>query len=49
MLKKSKKNNLDVNTRIVEELLSKSDPSELFGRDGIFNQLKKQIVERIGE
>ncbi len=49
MLKKSKINNLDVNTRIVEELLSKADPSELFGRDGIFNQLKKQIVERVLE
>ena len=49
MLKKSEINNLDVNTRIVEELLSKADPSELFGRDGIFNQLKKQIVERVLE
>jgi len=39
----------DVNEQIVEELLSKADPSELFGRDGLFNQLKKQIVERVLE
>ena len=49
MLKKSEINNLEVNSKIVEELLSKANPSELFGRDGIFNQLKKQIVERVLE
>jgi len=49
MLKKSEINKLDVNNKIVEELLSKADPSELFGKDGIFNQLKKQIVERVLE
>ncbi|WP_341758736.1 IS256 family transposase [Candidatus Tisiphia endosymbiont of Ditula angustiorana] len=32
---------------LVEELLSKANPSELFGRDGLFQQLKKQIVEKI--
>jgi putative transposase len=37
----------DINSQLVEELLSKTDPSELFGRDGLFQQLKKQIVERV--
>lgn len=37
----------DITNRIVEELLSKADPSELFGRDGLFQQLKKQIVEKV--
>ena len=49
MLKKSASKTIDINTEIVEELLSKSEPSELFGKDGIFNQLKKQIVERVLE
>lgn len=33
--------------KIVEELLAKADPSKLFGREGLFNQLKKQIVEKV--
>jgi len=33
--------------KIVEELLSKANPEELFGKDGLFQQLKKQIVERV--
>lgn len=33
--------------KIVEELLAKADPSKLFGREGLFNQLKKQIVEKM--
>lgn len=49
MLKKTASKTIDINTQIVEELLSKSEPSELFGKDGIFNQLKKQIVERVLE
>ena len=36
-------------TKLVEELLSKSDPKDIFGKDGIFNQLKKQIVEKVLE
>lgn len=35
--------------KLVEELLAKADPQELFGRSGIFEQLKKQIVERVLE
>ncbi|WP_342271942.1 IS256 family transposase [Candidatus Tisiphia endosymbiont of Parasteatoda lunata] len=41
------KDTLDISNQLVEELLSKADPSELFGRDGLFQQLKKQIVEKI--
>jgi putative transposase len=41
------KDTLKVSNQLVEELLSKADPSELFGRDGLFQQLKKQIVEKI--
>lgn len=47
MLKKSRSKEIDVNAKIVEELLSKTNPSELFGKDGLFNQLKKQIVANI--
>lgn len=39
----------DVNQKILEELFSKEDPSQLFGKDGLFNQLKKQIVVRVLE
>lgn len=40
-------NNRSVTNKIVEELLSKADPSELFGNRGLFEQLKKQIVDRV--
>lgn len=40
-------NNISLTNKIVEELLSKANPSELFGKDGLFQQLKKQIVERV--
>jgi putative transposase len=49
MARKASKKVEDVNSKIIEELLSKGDPRELFGKDGIFNQLKKQIVERVLE
>lgn len=49
MAKKLEQEEVNINTKLVEELLSKADPSELFGRDGLFNQLKKQIVERVLE
>lgn len=40
----------EVNTKkLVEELLTKADPSKIFGREGLFNQLKKQLIERILE
>jgi putative transposase len=55
MSKKSKKidqeiesiNQINLTNKIVEELLSKADPKELFGRDGLFQKLKKKIVERV--
>lgn len=55
MSKKTKKidqqidsiNQINLTNKIVEELLSKANPGELFGRDGLFQQLKKQIVERV--
>jgi len=40
-------NQVNLTNKIVEELLSKSNPAELFGKDGLFQQLKKQIVERV--
>lgn len=51
----SKKLKLDIEdpniatNKLVEDLLSKADPSELFGREGLFNKLKKQIVEKVLE
>ena len=55
MSKKSKKidqqidsiNQINLTNKIVEELLSKANPDELFGKDGLFQQLKKRIVERV--
>lgn len=49
MAKKLVTKESDINTKLVEELLSKADSSELFGRDGLFTQLKKQIVDRVLE
>lgn len=37
----------EITNKLVEELLAKADPNELFGRNGVFEQLKKQIVERV--
>ncbi|ASX27921.1 transposase [Rickettsia sp. MEAM1 (Bemisia tabaci)] len=37
----------DINNKLVEEILSQSNPKELFGKDGLFQQLKKRLVERI--
>ena len=55
LLKKLKKidqeidsiNQINLTNKIVEELLSKANPDELFGKDGLFQQLKKRIVERV--
>lgn len=38
-----------VTGKLVEELVAKANPKELFSRNGIFDQLKKQIVERVLE
>ena len=55
MSKKTKKidqqidsiNHINLTNKIVEELLSKANPGEIFGKDGLFQKLKKQIVERV--
>lgn len=47
MKKQPDQKNQGINERLVEELLEKVDPSELFGRDGLFQQLKKRVVERV--
>lgn len=35
--------------KLVSEILSQSDPSEIFGKEGIFQGIKKQIVNKILE
>ena len=35
--------------KAVTELLSQSDPSQIFGKEGIFQELKKQLVNKILE
>ena len=51
MAKKASKKADDVNQKIEEELLSKGDRSQLFGKDGLFNKLlelslKNEIQEK---
>ena len=48
MKKKPKTINQSVE-KVVSELLSQSNPSEIFGKDGIFQELKKQLVNKILE
>lgn len=45
----SNKDKISINNRLVEELLSQADYSELFGKDGLFQSLKKQLVNKILE
>ncbi|KJW03948.1 transposase [Rickettsia argasii] len=40
---------VDIDNKLVEEILSQSNPNELFGKDGLFQELKKKVVERILE
>jgi|GEM_PF-2766664 len=47
MAKKAALKTEDINSKLVEELLSKSEPGELFGKDGLFTKLKKQVVEKM--
>jgi flagellar basal body-associated protein FliL len=47
LAKKDKEHTKAIDNNIVEELLSRVDPSELFGKNGLFEQLKKQIVEKV--
>ena len=47
MAKKAVLKTEDINSKLVEELLSKSEPGDLFGKDGLFTKLKKQVVEKM--
>jgi len=49
MAKKLTEKEVDINTKLLKELLSKAYPSKLLGRSGLFNKLKKQMLERILE
>ncbi|EER22338.1 transposase [Rickettsia endosymbiont of Ixodes scapularis] len=48
MKNKSKISNPTIE-KLVSEILSQSDPSEIFGKEGIFQAFKKQIVNKISE
>ena len=42
------KNNTEATTsKLVDELLSQVDPSEILSKDGLFSKLKKQLIERV--
>ena len=47
MAKKAVLKTEDINSKLVEELLSKSEPGDLFGKEGLFTKLKKQVVEKM--
>ena len=48
MAQKVIKNNTEATTsKLVDELLSKVDPSEILSKDGLFSKLKKQLIERV--
>lgn len=36
-----------INEKLVDELISQVDPSEILSKGGLFSKLKKQIVERV--
>lgn len=48
MKNKSKVSNSTIE-KVVSEILSQSDPSKIFGKEGIFQEIKKQIVNKILE
>lgn len=45
----SNEGKININNSLIEELLSQADHSELFGKDGLFQSLKKQLVNKILE
>ena len=48
MAQKVIKNNTEATTsKLVDELLSQVDPSEILSKDGLFSKLKKQLIERV--
>jgi transposase-like protein len=40
---------ININNKLVEELLFSANQSDLFGKDGLFQELKKQLVNKILE
>lgn len=53
MAKKIDKNTdtdkININNQLLEELLASADPAQIFGKDGLFQVLKKQLVNKILE
>ena len=48
MAQKVTKNNIETTTnKLVDELLSQVNTSEILAKDGLFSKLKKQLVERV--
>ena len=47
MTQKVTKNNTDITSKLVDELLSQVEPSEILSKDGLLSKLKKQLVERV--
>ncbi len=47
MKNKMNKNVGDVRTQLIDELLANTDPLQILGKDGLFQGLKKQIINRI--
>ena len=48
MAQKVTKNNTEATTsKLVNELLSQVDSSEILSKDGLFSKLKKQLIERV--
>ena len=48
MAQKVIKNNTEATTsKLVDELLSQVDPSEILSKNGLFSKLKKQLIERV--
>ena len=47
MAQKVTKNNTDITSKLVDELLSQVDPSEILSKDWLLSKLKKQLVERV--
>lgn len=41
------KDRMKTTNKLIDELLSQIEPSDLLGKGGIFRQLKKQLVERV--
>lgn len=49
MESKVTKNNANITNKLIDELLSQVDPSEILSKDGLLSKLKKQLIERVLE